>query len=111
MDWVWLLLAGLMEIGWVYGLKCSEGYTKFWPSVFTIATMVFSFYFLSLSLKTIPLGTAYAIWTGIGAVGAVLMGMLLFDEPRSVLRMICIGIILFGIVSLKLVTAGQNTVN
>ena len=103
MEWIWLILAGFMEIGWAVGLKHTAGFSKFWPSVFTILTMILSFYFLSLSLKSIPLGTAYAIWTGIGAVGVVLIGMLFFEESRDALRLFCIALIVIGIIGLKIV--------
>jgi quaternary ammonium compound-resistance protein SugE len=102
--WVVLFFAGLCEIGWAVGLKYTEGFTRLWPSVWTLAAMVASIVLLGWSLKTLPLGTAYAVWTGIGAVGTAICGMLLFGESREVLRFVCIGLIVAGIVGLKLVT-------
>lgn len=104
MQWFFLILAGLLEVAWALGLKYSQGFTKFLPSVFTIFGMVLSFYFLSLSLKDLPMGNAYAIWTGIGTVGTVILGILIFKEPVSITRLICIGFIIIGIVGLKLVS-------
>ena len=98
-----LIVAGLFEMGWAIGLKYSEGFTKFIPSIFTIVGMIASFYFLSLSLKNLPLGTAYAIWTGIGTVGTVTLGIILFKEPIDITRLICIGFIVIGIIGLKVV--------
>ncbi|NEU05039.1 DMT family transporter [Clostridium senegalense] len=105
MQWLFLVLAGLFEVGWALGLKYSEGFTKFMPSAFTVLGMIASFYFLSLSLKNLPLGTAYAIWTGIGTIGTVILGIILFKEPISITRLICIGFIVVGIVGLKLVSS------
>ena len=105
MAWVYLLVAGLAEVAWAAGLKYAEGFTRLWPSVATIAAMIVSLFLLSQALKTLPLGTAYAVWTGIGAVGTVVVGMLLFGEQRDWPRLLCITLILSGIVGLKLVTA------
>ncbi|PKL61475.1 MAG: QacE family quaternary ammonium compound efflux SMR transporter [Methanomicrobiales archaeon HGW-Methanomicrobiales-2] len=99
--WITLFFAGLLEAGWALGLKYTEGFTKFWPTVATIILMVGSFYLLSRSLSGLPLGTAYAVWTGIGAVGTVIAGILLFGESRSVLRLLCILLIVSGIMGLK----------
>ncbi len=104
MAWIILLIAGLTEIGWAVGLKYTEGFTRLWPSVFTGASMVLSLVLLGLALKTLPLGTAYAIWTGIGTVGTAILGIYLFGESAAVLRLVCIGLIVAGIVGLKLVT-------
>lgn len=101
MEWIMLIVAGLFEMGWAIGLKYSNGFTKLIPSIFTIVGMIASFYFLSLALKNLPLGTAYAIWTGIGTVGTVFLGMILFKEPTDIIRLICIGFIIVGIVGLK----------
>ena len=101
MKWLMLIVAGLLEMGWAIGLKYSQGFTKLIPSIFTIVGMIASFYFLSLSLKSLPLGTAYAIWTGIGTVGTVTLGIILFKEPIDITRLICIGFIVVGIVGLK----------
>src|SRR5262245_2370203 len=104
MAWIYLLIAGLFEVAWAIGLKYTEAFTRLIPSLWTVASMVVSFVFLSLALKTLPVGTAYAVWTGIGAVGTVALGIYLFDEPATALRLTCIGLILSGIVGLKLVT-------
>ena len=99
--WVLLLLAGLLETGWAVGLKYSEGFTRLWPSVFTAAAMAGSFYLLALAVRTLPLGTAYAVWTGIGAVGAVIWGILFLGEPGNAARLVCVLLILGGIVGLR----------
>lgn len=104
MKWLLLIIAGLFEVGWAVGLKYSQGFTKIIPSIFTIVGMIASFYFLASALKNIPLGTAYAIWTGIGTVGTVILGIALFKEPVDLIRLICIGLIIIGIVGLKLVS-------
>ena len=101
MAWIYLFIAGLFEIGWAVGLKYTEGFTKIWPSIITIATMILSFYFLSTAVKTIPIGTAYAIWTGIGAVGTAILGIILFGESKEFMRMLFILLIVVGIVGLK----------
>ena len=105
MKWFLLVIAGLFEVCWAIGLKYSQGFTKLIPSVLTIIGMIASFYFLSLALKHLPLGTAYAIWTGIGTIGTVLFGIVLFKEPVDIIRLVCIGFIVAGIVGLKLVSA------
>jgi quaternary ammonium compound-resistance protein SugE len=105
MAWFILFAAGLLEIGWAVGLKYSEGFTRLVPSLFTAASMLASIVLLGLSLKTLPLGTAYAIWTGIGTVGTAIFGMMLYGEPASALRLGCIGLIVAGIVGLKLIPA------
>jgi quaternary ammonium compound-resistance protein SugE len=104
MSWLVLLLAGLFEVVWAVGLKYTNGFTRLWPSVGTVAAMIASFWLLAQALKALPLGTAYAVWTGIGAVGTVILGIALFGESASPLRLACIGLILAGIVGLKLVT-------
>lgn len=104
MQWIFLIIAGFFEVGWALGLKYSEGFTKLMPSVFTVFGMIASFYFLSLALINLPLGTAYAIWTGIGTVGTVILGIVLFNEPVDAIRLICIVIIIIGIVGLRLVS-------
>lgn len=103
MAWTYLFIAGVLETAWAIGLKYTEGWTKLWPSVWTIIGMIASFYFLSLALRTLPLGTAYAVWTGIGAVGTAALGMALFNEPRDVLRFVCIGLIVAGVAGLRFV--------
>src|SRR5688500_6707951 len=102
MAWIYLLLAGALEIGWAIGLKYTQGFSRLWPSIATVACMVVSFIFLSLSLKTIPIGTGYAIWTGIGAAGTAVLGILIFDEPRTAGRLACILLIVAGVIGLKL---------
>jgi len=101
MAWVYLLLAGLLEVVWAIGLKYTEGFTKLWPSVGTIGTMIVSFFLLAQALKTIPVGTGYAIWTGIGAVGTVIIGMTFLGESRELSRIFCIVLIVGGIIGLK----------
>jgi quaternary ammonium compound-resistance protein SugE len=108
MPWLYLLLAGLLEVGWAIGLKYTNGFTRLWPSVSTIAAMIVSFFFLSLALKTIPVGTGYAVWTGIGAVGTAILGMVLLGEPRAVGRILCLVLIIAGIVGLKLFSPGAK---
>jgi quaternary ammonium compound-resistance protein SugE len=104
MAWIYLTVAGLFEIGWAIGLKYTDGFTRLLPSLWTLTSMVLSIVLLGLALKTLPVGTAYAVWTGIGAVGTAALGIYLFDEPATALRLMCIGLILSGIVGLKLVT-------
>lgn len=104
MAWVILVLAGLFEIGWAVGLKYTDGFTRLWPTVGTVASMVISLGLLGLALKTLPLGTAYAVWTGVGTVGTALLGIVLLGESAAVMRLVCIGLIVAGIVGLKLVS-------
>lgn len=106
MPWIYIIIAGIFEVAWAIGLKYSEGFTKLYASIATVLAMGISFYFLSKGLKTLPVGTAYAVWTGIGAVGTAIMGMVLFDESRDILRIFCILLIVAGIVGLKLVSKG-----
>ncbi len=105
MNWVFLGIAGLLEIAWAIGLKYTEGWSKLVPSLITAALMVASFYFLSLAIKTLPIGTAYAVWTGIGTVGAAIIGMYVFGEPRDAVRVVCILLIIAGIAGLKITSA------
>lgn len=105
MAWTYLVIAGLLEIGWAVGLKYTEGFTRLWPTVFTVAALVGSMALLALSLRELPLGTAYAIWTGIGAVGTAVLGILLFGESAAAARLVCIALIVAGIVGLKLASA------
>ena len=104
MAWAVLFVAGLMEIGWAIGLKYTEGFTRLVPSALTLACMLASIVLLGLAVKTLPIGTAYAVWTGIGAVGTAILGIILFGDPATALRLACIGLIVAGIVGLKLVT-------
>lgn len=101
MDWLLLMIAGVFEIIWAIGLKYTEGFTRLWPSMGTLAAMAISMILLAQALKTIPVGTGYAIWTGIGAAGTAIMGIALFDESRHVVRLLCIVLIVAGIVGLK----------
>lgn len=105
MQWFYLILAGFFEVGWAVGLKFSDGFTKIIPSIFTVVTMAASLYFLSLSLKTLPLSSSYAIWTGIGTIGTVILGIIIFKEPISVVRIVCVLFIIAGIIGLKLVSS------
>ena len=102
--WLVLVVAGLCEVGWAIGLKYTEGFTRLAPSAWTLAAMAASVVLLAWSLKTLPVGTAYAVWTGIGAVGTVTLGIYLFDESADALRLACIGLIVAGILGLKFVT-------
>ncbi|WP_132998957.1 quaternary ammonium compound efflux SMR transporter SugE [Luteimonas arsenica] len=104
MAWIYLVVAGLFEVVWALGLKYTEGWTRLWPSLGTLAAMAVSFWCLSQALKAIPIGTGYAIWTGIGAVGVAAFGILVFGESASPARLACIGMIVCGIVGLKLVS-------
>ena len=104
MSWTILFLAGIFEIFWAVGLKYSDGFTKLFPTIFTIVTMIISFYLLSLALKNLPIGTAYAVWVGIGTVGTVIAGIILFGESMSLIRVMSILFILIGIVGLKFTT-------
>jgi quaternary ammonium compound-resistance protein SugE len=104
MPWLWLTLAGLLEVVWAIGLKYTDGFTRLAPSAVTIVAMIGSVYFLALAVRTIPIGTGYAVWTGIGAVGVAILGMILFGEPKTVLRIGSILLIVIGIAGLKLVT-------
>jgi quaternary ammonium compound-resistance protein SugE len=102
MAWVWLALAGLLEVGWAIGLKYTVGFTRVAPSVLVLAALAASVYFLALAARTIPIGTAYAVWTGIGAAGVAALGIVLFDEPRTVARLASLALVVSGIVGLRL---------
>jgi quaternary ammonium compound-resistance protein SugE len=104
MAWVILFFAGLAEVGWAVGLKYTEGFSRLWPTLGTVASMIVSLWLLGLALKELPLGTAYAVWTGIGTIGTAILGIVLFGESAAVLRLVCIGLIVAGIVGLKLAT-------
>jgi quaternary ammonium compound-resistance protein SugE len=104
MSWIYLLVAGVLEVGWAVGLKYTEGFTRLWPSVFTLVTMAASVGMLGLALRHLPLGTAYAVWTGIGTIGTAIAGMVMLGEPAGALRLGSIGLIAAGIVGLKLLT-------
>jgi quaternary ammonium compound-resistance protein SugE len=103
MAWAYLFVAGLFEVGWAIGLKYTDGFSRPVPSLLTVASMIISLGLLGLALKTLPVGTAYAIWTGIGALGTAILGIALFGEPATALRLACLGLIVSGIVGLKLV--------
>lgn len=105
MAWFTLTIAGLLEVVWAIGLKYSEGFTRFWPSVGTIIAMALSVVLLSIAMRDLPMGTAYAVWVGIGAVGTVILGIFLFNEPTSALRMVSLTLIIAGIVGLKLASS------
>jgi quaternary ammonium compound-resistance protein SugE len=107
MAWVYLVIAGLLEIAWAIGMKQSQGWTKLWPSVWTLVTMVISFWLLSVAMKILPAGTAYAVWTGIGAAGTAILGIILFKEPATAARLACVGLIVAGVIGLKLVTKSE----
>ncbi|UNK49431.1 quaternary ammonium compound efflux SMR transporter SugE [Lysobacter sp. S4-A87] len=102
MPWIILVLAGLFEVGWAIGLKYTDGFSKLWPTVGTVAAMAISLGLLGIAMKSLPVGTAYAIWVGVGAVGTVILGIVLFNEPMNALRMISVGLIIAGLVGLKL---------
>jgi quaternary ammonium compound-resistance protein SugE len=105
MAWIVLFVAGLLEVGWAIGLKYTEGFTRLWPSVGTAVSMVLSVVLLGWAMRTLPVGTAYAVWTGIGAVGTVALGIVLFHEPATVARLACVTLIIAGILGLKLTSA------
>ena len=105
MPWLILFVAGLFEVGWAIGLKYTHGFTRLWPSVFTVVAMAVSLFLLAQALRTLPIGTAYAVWTGIGAVGTAVLGIVLFSEPATALRLGCIALIVTGIVGLKFASA------
>jgi quaternary ammonium compound-resistance protein SugE len=104
MNWLILVVAGLFEIGWAVGLKYTEGFTRLWPTLGTAASMVVSLGLLGVAMKSLPMGTAYAVWVGVGAVGTALLGMLLLGESANVFRLLSLGLIVLGIVGLKLAT-------
>ncbi len=108
MAWVYLIIAALFEVGWAIGLKYTDGFSRLWPSVFTILAMIFSFQFLAQAMKTIPVGTAYAVWTGTGAVGVSILGIILFSEPRDLARIFSIGLIVVGVIGLKVFSLQQG---
>lgn len=102
MNWILLFLAGLLEVVWAVGLKYTEGFTRLWPSIGTLLAMIVSFGLLAVAMKTLPLGTAYAVWVGIGVIGSALLGVFLFAEPMSLGRLVSLALILTGIIGLKL---------
>ncbi|HWC51640.1 MAG TPA: quaternary ammonium compound efflux SMR transporter SugE [Nitrospira sp.] len=104
MAWIMLFLAGLFETGWAIGLKYTEGFTRLWPTVWTVVAMVISLWLLGIALKSLPVGTAYSVWVGVGAIGTVVLGIALLDEPANAARLISVGLIIAGIIGLKLAT-------
>ena len=104
MAWTYLFIAGLFEIGWAVGMKYTHGFSRLWPTVAVLVSMILSVYFLSIAIKSIPVGTAYAVWTGIGIVGTTILGIILFNETVSVLRVLFISLILISVVGLKVIT-------
>ncbi len=106
MNWLILVLAGLFEIGWAIGLKYTDGFTKLWPTVGTVLAMAISLGLLGIAMKTLPVGTAYAVWVGVGAVGTAILGIVLLGEPANAGRMVSLGLIVAGIIGLKLATPG-----
>ncbi len=104
MAWVALFIAGVLEIAWAVGLKYTDGFTRLWPTIGTVIALVASLGLLGLAVRTLPIGTAYAVWTGIGAAGTAILGLWLFHEPATALRLFCIGLILAGVVGLKFAT-------
>ena len=102
MPWVLLVIAGLFEVAWAIGLKYTEGFSRLWPSAGTLAAMGLSVVLLGIAMRSLPVGTAYAVWTGIGAVGTVILGIVLFGEPATAARLVCVGLIVAGILGLKL---------
>ena len=107
MAWVVLFVAGLFEIGWAVGLKYAAGFSRLWPTVATVVSMVASIGLLGLALRTLPLGTGYAVWTGIGTLGTAVLGIVLFREPVTAMRLVCIALIVAGIIGLKLVSTSS----
>ena len=104
MAWIILVLAGLFEVGWAIGLKYTDGFTRFWPTVWTVLAMIVSLWLLGIAMKSLPIGTAYGVWVGVGAVGTAVLGMVLLGEPATVFRLLSLGLIVAGIVGLKLAT-------
>ena len=105
MTWILLFVAGLFEIGWAIGLKYTQGFTRLWPTLGTVGAMVISVGLLGVAMRELPVGTAYAVWTGIGAVGTVILGIVLFGDPANAPRLVCVGLIVAGILGLKLTSA------
>ncbi len=104
-NWLILIVAGLFEIGWAIGLKYTEGFTRVWPTVWTVSAIVISVGLLGVAMKSLPVGTAYAVWVGVGIIGTAIFGIVFFDESANISRLLCLGLIVAGIVGLKLCTA------
>jgi quaternary ammonium compound-resistance protein SugE len=105
MAWILLVVAGLLEVGWAIGLKYTQGFMRLWPSVFTLTAMVLSVVLLGVAMKSLPVGTSYAVWVGVGAVGTAILGMVLFGEPATAGRLVSLGLIVAGIIGLKLASS------
>lgn len=105
MAWIILVIAGLFEVGWAIGLKYTEGFTRLWPTVWTVLAMVISLWLLGIAMKSLPVGTAYSVWVGVGAVGTVILGIVLLGEPANAARLISVALIIAGIIGLKLAAA------
>jgi quaternary ammonium compound-resistance protein SugE len=106
MAWLILILAGCFEVGWAIGLKYTEGFSRPWPTLWTVSAMIVSVWLLGIAMKSLPVGTAYSVWVGVGAVGTVILGIVLFSEPANPARLISVGLIIAGIIGLKLATPG-----
>jgi quaternary ammonium compound-resistance protein SugE len=104
MAWVILFVAGLFEVGWAIGLKYTEGFSRLWPTIWTAAAMITSLWLLGIAMKSLPVGTAYSVWVGVGAVGTVILGIVLLDEPANAARLVSVALIVAGIIGLKLAT-------
>jgi quaternary ammonium compound-resistance protein SugE len=104
MDWIVLVFAGLFETGWAIGLKFTDGFTRLWPTLWTVLAMIISLALLGIALKTLPVGTAYSVWVGVGAIGTVILGIVLLEEPATAARLISVALIIIGIIGLKLAT-------
>jgi len=104
MNWLILVIAGLFEVAWAIGLKYTEGFTRLWPTVWTALAMLISLWLLGIAMKSLPVGTAYGVWVGVGAVGTVILGIVLFDEPANAARIVSVSLIIAGIIGLKLAT-------
>lgn len=104
MDWIILVIAGLFEVGWAIGLKYTAGFTRLWPSVWTVLAMLVSLWLLGIAMKSLPVGTAYSVWVGVGAAGTVILGIALFNEPANAFRLVSVALIIAGIVGLRLAT-------
>lgn len=104
MAWIILVLAGLFEVGWAIGLKYTEGFSRLWPTIWTALAMIISLWLLGIAMKSLPLGTAYSIWVGVGAVGTVILGIVLFGEPANAPRLVSVALIMAGIIGLKIAT-------
>lgn len=102
MPWIILIIAGLFEVCWAVGLKYTDGFTRLWPTIGTVTAMIVSIVLLGVAMKSLPVGTAYAVWTGVGAVGTVILGIFLFGESTAMLRLVCVGLIVLGILGLKI---------